>query len=266
MITALFILQLLLTLIIGSIWIYLIIIAGKYFGSKTGGFVGGLPSTALLSFFFIGFTQSPEIASEAATVFPAAYGATALFLVIYAWLIKRGLFISLSYGLTTWFILSAFFALINPESFAVYLIIYLIILVFSYYILETKLKIVSQKKAKINHPFKQIAIRSFFGGLIIMLAVFFAKLSGPVYGGILAAFPAMFISTLVISHKAFGANFSRAITKPLMITGMITIVIYAIAVKYFYVSIGLYFGTLISILISAICAFFTYMFIQHKLQ
>ena len=77
MITVLFILQLLLTLIIGSIWIYLIIMTGKYFGSKIGGFVGGLPSTALLSFFFIGFTQSPEIASEAAKVFPVAYGATA---------------------------------------------------------------------------------------------------------------------------------------------------------------------------------------------
>ena len=123
MINTLFILQLLLTLIIGSIWIYLIIIAGKYFGSKIGGFVGGLPSTALLSFFFIGFTQSPEIASEAATVFPAAYGATALFLVFFAWLIRRGLFISLFYSLIAWLILSASFVLINPDSFEFCLII-----------------------------------------------------------------------------------------------------------------------------------------------
>ena len=98
-----------------------------------------------------------------------------------------------------------------------------------------------------------------------MVAVLFAKLGGPVFGGIFAAFPAMFISILTVTYKTYGIDFSRAMTKPLMITGMFTIVIYAISVKYLYIITGLYIGTLLSILISSISAYFTYLLIQNKL-
>ena len=114
--------------------------ASKRFGSKIGGFIGGLPSTALLSFFFIGLTQSPEIASKATTVFPLVYGATGLFLVIYAWLAKKGFVYALLSGLVTWFILSAVIALLNPKNFALILIIYVLVLCLAYFILENKIK------------------------------------------------------------------------------------------------------------------------------
>lgn len=264
--TNLFLLQLLLTYCVGSVWIFLIIKASKHFGSKIGGFIGGLPSTALVSFFFIGITQSKEIAAEAATVFPLAYGVTGLFLVAYALFIKRGLVFSLFYSLLIWFGFSLFIAILNPMSLAVNLIVYLIILSFSIYVLEVKLKVVSKENPGMNYSFKQTAGLSLTCGLIIMSAVFFAKLAGPVFGGIFAAFPAIFISTLVMSYKLFGADFSRAMTKPLLITGMITIVIYVLSVKFFYLRTGLYFGTLISIFISAGSAYFTYLFIRCKIK
>ena len=84
MITKIFLLQLLLTFLIANCWIYLTVLAGIRFGSKTGGFIGGLPSTALLSFFFIGITQSPEVASSVTTVFPIAIAISGLFLVVFA--------------------------------------------------------------------------------------------------------------------------------------------------------------------------------------
>lgn len=265
MITTVFFVQLLLTFAVGSIWIYLTVFLSKRFGSKVGGFIGGLPSTALLSFFFIGFTQSTHIASEATTVFPLVYCITVIFLVVYAWISKHGFGIAILCSLLTWFILSAVVAMIDPANFILILIGSLFLFIFSFYVMEKKLKIRSHSKVSINYTVLQTFVRAIFGGIIIMLAVLFAKIGGPVFGGIFAAFPAMFISTLTITYRAYGIDFSKALTKPFMVTGMFTIVVYVIAVRYSYPVTGLYFGTLISILVSAASASLTFLFIQRKL-
>jgi len=265
MITNIFFFQLLLTFLTGSCWIYFTVLAGLRLGSKTGGFIGGLPSTALLSFFFIGLTQSPEMASTVTTVFPVAISISGLFLVVYAWVSPRGFIPALLSGLCSWFLLSAIVIFCKPEHFIPNLAIYAAVMIFSYLMLEKVLLIRSESSDKTGHPEKHLMIRSLFGGFIVMLTVFIAKTGGPVLGGIFAAFPAMFISTLTISYKANGIEFSRAMTKPLMVTGMITIAVYAIALRYLYLYAGLYFGTFLSICISGVSAWLTYRFILPRL-
>lgn len=68
-----FLVQLAISFIVGSFWVLLTTFLADRFGSKIGGFIGGLPSTAAVSFFFIGLTQSTEIAALATTVFPLSY-------------------------------------------------------------------------------------------------------------------------------------------------------------------------------------------------
>ena len=266
MITKIFLLQLLLTFLIGSCWIYFTVIAGLRFGSKTGGFIGGLPSTALLSFFFIGFTQSPEIASSVTTVFPIAIAISGLFLVVYAMIVRRGFMLALLSSLCFWFLLSTIIVFFRWEKFLLNLIIYAAVMLFAYLVLEKYLLIRSKSADKSRQPEKHLVIRSAFGGLVVMLTVLVAKTGGPVLGGIIAAFPAMFISTLTISYKAQGIEFSRAMTKPLMVTGMITVAVYAIALRYLYISTGLYIGTLLSVCISAVSAYLTFRFILPELK
>jgi len=131
--------------------------------------------------------------------------------------------------------------------------------------LEKYLLIKSVSSDKTGHPEKHLAIRSVFGGLVVMLTVLIAKTGGPVLGGIITAFPAMFISTLTISYKAHGIEFSRAMTKPLLVTGVITVAVYAIALRDLYLYTGLYIGTFLSICISGISAYLTYRFILPRL-
>ena len=266
MITKIFLLQLLLTFIIGSCWIYLTVLAGLRLGSKTGGFIGGLPSTALLSFFFIGFTQSPEIASSVTTVFPIAIAISGLFLVVFASIVRRGFLPALILSLCFWFLLSSIIVLFHWKNFLLNLGIYTAVMLFVFLILEKYLTIRSVPSDKSGHPEKHLLVRSAFGGIAVMLAVFIAKAGGPVLGGIMAAFPAMFIATLTISYKTHGIEFSRAMTKPLMVTGMITVAVYAIALRYLYISSGLYFGTFFSICISAVSAYLTFRFILPDLK
>lgn len=256
----------LLTFAVGSTWIYFTVQAGLRFGSKTSGFIAGLPSTALLSFFFIGYTQSPEIASGATAVFPLSMGISGIFLVIYAWLARRGLFISMLTAVLVWFGLSFLVVWLHPVHFGENLLVYAVSMAIAFLILENYLKLRSVSKNKSIIHGKHTFERSLFGGFIITLTVLIAKTGGPVMGGIFAGFPAMFISALVISYKIQGMDFSRAMAKPLLVTGMITIAVYAVAIKYLYLSTGLYWGTLISICISAVSAYLTFRFILPKLK
>jgi hypothetical protein len=266
MITKLFILQLFLTFAVGSAWIYFTVHAGLRFGSKTSGFIAGLPSTALLSFFFIGYTQSPETASAATSVFPISMGISGTFLLVYAWLARRGFYFAILTAILTWFGLSFLVKWLHPVHFGLNLVFYSISMILVFLLFENYLKLRSISDGKSNIHGKHTLLRSLFGGIIIMLTVLIAKKGGPVMGGIFAGFPAMFITTLVISYKIQGIEFSRAMTKPLLVTGMITIAFYAVAIKYLYLSIGLYSGTLLAIIISAISGFLTFRYILPKVS
>jgi uncharacterized membrane protein (GlpM family) len=261
----LFWLHLVFAFVVGSIWVTLTTIAAERFGSKVGGFVGGLPSTAVVSFFFIGLSQTPVVASQATTVFPLAYGITGLFLVLYATLANKGFWIALLGSLTIWFILSALIVLFDVKNYAFSLITYGLILLLSLYVLERELKLTSAPRARIQLSPWQIVWRGAFAGLMIAFVVFISRFGGPIFGGIFSAFPAVFISTLIISYQSRGIQFSRAITKPLLVTGMITIVIYSIGVRYFYPSLGLVLGTFVAYAIAMVSAYFTAIFLQKKL-
>lgn len=266
MITTVFLFEVLLTFLVGSCWIFITIFVSQKFGSKTGGFVGGLPSTALLAFFFIGFTQSPEIASKATTAFPLAISFSGLFLVVFATLARKGFMLALASGVGFWFLLSAAFLFFSSDNFMINLIIYAVVMFFAFLMLEKYLRVRSVVHKNIMSSAKQLALRSVYGGAIVTLTVIIERTAGPLVGGLFAGFPAMFISTLTVTYKSQGIEFSRALTKPLMVTGMITIAVFAIGLRYLLPSTGLYFGTLLSLSISAVSAFFTYRFILPKLK
>ena len=265
MATTTFLLQLLSTFLVGSCWIYLTVLAGLRLGSKIGGFVGGLPSTALLSFFFIGLSQSPEKASSATTIFPIGIAVSGLFLVVYASIVRRGFVTALLTALGFWCLSSTTAVILNLDRFEVNLTIYGIVMLFAYLMLEKHLSIRSISPDTGGHPERYLAARSIFGGLVVMLSVLFAKTGGPILGGTAAAFPAMFISVLAVSYKAHGIEFSRAMTKPLLVTGMITVAVYAVAVRYFYIYAGLYAGTFLSVCVSGVSAGLTYRFVLPRL-
>ena len=91
-----------------------------------------------------------------------------------------------------------------------------------------------------------------------------SKAGDPIFGGIFSAFPAVFISILIISYRSGGMTFSRAMTKPLMITGMLTVVAYGVAVKFFYPELGIVLGTIGAYAISLLMAFFSYLIFQKN--
>ena len=258
--------KLLLGFLVGSLWITLTTISAERFGSKVGGLIGGLPSTVVIALFFIGLTQSPRAAADATTVMPLAQGLNGLFVLTFMLLIPRGLWLSLVGSLLLWFLQSTLLYLLDIQLFWVSLLGWLILLIFCYLASEKWMKIPSQGKLIISYPPTQLAWRALFGGGVIALAVFMGKVGGPLLGGIFGSFPAMFLSTLVITSNMGGPGFSRPVGKSLLVSGLINVPLYEIMVRLLYPTIGLYWGTALALLFSLGTGYLTFLFMKTRLS
>jgi len=263
---AAFWLKLSLGFVVGSLWVTLTTVTAERFGSKVGGLIGGLPSTVVIALLFIGLTQSPQVAAEATTVMPLAQGLNGLVVITFMLFIPRGLWAGLLSSLSLWFFQSSLLYIVDIQLFWISLLGWLILLVICYFIVEKWMQIPSSGKMTLTYPPSQLFWRAFFGGSVIALAVCRGKAGGPLLGGIFGSFPAMFLSTLVVTYKSGGAAFSRSVGKSLLISGLINVPIYEIVVRVLYPSLGLGLGTVIALLVSLGTGYLTFRFMRSRLS
>jgi hypothetical protein len=140
------------------------------------------------------------------------------------------------------------------------------VLAVSIIIFEKILKVKSVSGTKVQLAFSMILIRALLSGTIVATAVLLAKFSGPTLAGIFSAFPAVMLTTLFITYRKSGADFSRAISKTIMIGGVFNCVIYAIGVHYLYPSFGILIGTISAYSISIVSSIFTYLFVKRYIS
>ncbi len=252
-----------LAFIVGGSWIMLSTFAADRFGGKIGGFIGGLPSTIVVAFFFIGLVIPPDEFSEATAVFPLICGFTGLFLAVFFVFSEQGFIKGLFIALAVWFILSGLTVILEFGNFIYAVIGYFGIFGFSLWMYKIKPPVSFQDKRNWVFSLPQVVGRGLFGGFMISFAVFISKTGGPLLGGIFAVFPAVFIATLIICYKSRELDFVRALSLPMFITGMITIFIYGVSVRYFYTFAGLAWGTVISYGIAMISAYIVYCYIAR---
>ena len=261
-----FYIKLILSFVVGSIWITLLSVFAEKLGARIGGAIAGIPATMVVALFFIGWTQTPQVASQATTIVPLIVGINAMFTILYISLYRFGFYISLIASLIFWFILSYFLVLTRFDNFVYSLLGYFILLLLSYYILEKKLNIKTVGGKKINYTLLKILFRSAIGGFVIAFSVLMAKISGPLLGGIFASFPALTVALIIIMNYIHGFNFTASLLKNFIISGTVNVVFFTIAVRYTYVYLGLMLGTITSLLLSFLSAYLTYQFINKKLS
>lgn len=247
----LFFIKIALSFAVGGIWVALSTAAAERLGSKSGGFIGGLPSTAVVALLFVGLTQDPMAAAEATTLMPFVQGISGVFLLIYIVAANRGLGYSMFGALGVWFVLTSALAVSGIRIFAVSVSAWILLTIICCLVAERRMTIPSQRRLAAGATSGRILCRALLGGGVIALAVLVSKLCGPVYGGIFATFPAMFVSTLIVTHRTGGAAFSRAVAKALLFSGMVNVPVYAIVVRYSYPWAGLAGGTAVAFAITS---------------
>jgi len=256
--------HLLLAFAVGSMWVTAITVVAEMKGSIVGGILGGLPSTSAFSFFFIGINQSSAAAVQATTVFPLAFAVTSAYLFLYAFFSQKGFIWGISISLLIWFVISGLIVASGFNDFVLALIVGAVISAFTYFAFVKKLKLENLKTEKKLYTIQEIALRGIGAGALVALSVFLSQVGGPVLGGIAAAFPAVFTSTLIILNRSKGLEFSRAITKPLVYSGILTIIPFCVAVRFLYPSLGVYVGTLVSYVLVVPLAVLSYYSAKYK--
>jgi hypothetical protein len=244
-----FLFKVFLSFLTGGIFTAITLYAAERYGPRLGGIIAGLPSTTAVGLFFIGYTQSPQAASQAASLMPAAVGGSLIFVVIYVMLCKRtGYMLALLTASAAWFMVSLPLAYYRFQDINTATLFFFLVWIAAFYGMNRQ-KVASKLPKKIEYTIGQKIARAVFAGAVIASAVVVSSLAGPLWGGALAAFPAMFLTTFIILCRSYGCEYSTEFAKntPLGLMGVIP---YLWGVHYFYPSYGLAGGTLIAYALS----------------
>jgi uncharacterized membrane protein (GlpM family) len=228
--------------VLSALVVVLITIIAEKYGTKTGGVIGTLPSTIIIAFLFIAIDKGVQFASDSVAVVPAEMGINLIFLLLFALLSQRKITIALAGSLLGWTILTIVIYYTNLTSIVISIAVYLICFILTFLILDKKKKITAQDTIKVHYTPLKLLTRSLIAGIVIAIAVTFSNV-GVILSGIFSVFPAIFLSTMLISLREHGPHFTGAMAKG-MIYGSPSVVSYAVGIHYLYPLIGILLGTI----------------------
>lgn len=260
-----FLFKLALSFLIGGTWVVGATIFADKLGSKVGGLIAGLPSTIIFGLLFLAWTQTPQAVVEATTIVPIVSGVSCLFILTYIYFIKKGVWIALFISLLIWFLLVLSLVILDFNNYFLSILGYVILLTFSYLIIEKKVRIKSLPGKKIIYTFPVILLRGLLSGSVIASAIIAARIGGPIWGGVFSTFPALFTSTMLVTYFSQGAEFSAATMKASMVSA-ISVVVYSMIVRLAYIPLGVLLGTVVSLFVSFLSGFLIYKVIVKKLK
>jgi len=246
---AIFIFKLGLSFIVGGLWVLAATILADKLGPKIGGLVSGLPSTVVLGLFFLAWSQDLGAAVQATTVIPLVAGINSLFLTVYVFFVRKNFKLAVLSSLIVWFVSAYALVRTRFDNYSVSLLGFCFLFLLSFFLMEKVFKIASVKGKIVRYTLWLILVRALTGGLAVSLAVFLGKIGGPLWGGIFSTFPAMFISTMLVTYSAQGALFSAGVMKNSMLSAL-SVAVYAVVVRWTYLPLGLWAGTILSLFAS----------------
>lgn len=235
----LFWLQILLSFIVGGIYIALCILAAERFGSQWGGIIIGLPSTSLVSFAFIGLLQGTQAVVQAIPIVPIAFGMNAFYVLLFVKLEARyGWKAALAASLAMWAAIMLPVTLLHPENLALTTAAGIACMGLAVFWGRS---ITNLKVDKPHTSAADFALRAIFAGLVIASSVFLAKTQGPIWGGLMAGFPAAFSASLVLISRKHGGGFAAAVAKN-MPWGNLACIPYLLVAYILLPAVGLWAG------------------------
>lgn len=207
------------------------------------GIVLTVPTTMALGFFFIALTKTPEDIVEVARFVPAALMADYVFVLVFAFLAKYGLGISLVGSYSSWALFAYPIVSYPPQTFTVSTFVYALPIIIVCYLFVRRLP---QETAITPVPMnsKHVVIRSLIGGSVVVCVVILSKTLGNVWGGLFSAFPAAFTATLAIYYSVHGRSIIPSVAKALFFPGAVGFILYALVASITFPRVGMWWGTL----------------------
>ena len=234
-------LQTLIPFVLSALIVVIITVVAEKFGTKVGGILGTLPSTIVIAFLFIAITNSVEFAVHSVSIVPAEMGINLVFLMVFALLAYKSFKLAIIGSLGIWAILSTILFYSNLSFLPIAISVYIISLIATFSLLENGVKISSIGRRYVKYSALKILMRGVVAGFVIAVSVALSNLSA-VLSGIFSVFPAIFLSTMIISYREHGPDFVGGMAKS-MIFGTPSVTSYAVAIYYLYPRVGIIWGS-----------------------
>lgn len=244
-----YLVQIIQSFLIAGFWIAGATLLAEKLGSKAGGAIANLPSTILVSLVYVAIVRSPEYAAEAALAAPLGMAVNTIFLFLFIVMLQFNLLIAAFTALAFWFTMAWTISLTDEITVLFSIGFYFLAMFISFYLLEFRLKVPSAGKQKRPFRWWMLFVRAAFAGTVVATTVTISTFANSFWTGIFSTFPAVMLSTMTILSISQGATFARAVGKT-MVLASVNIVIYAIAVHYFYNLVGVLWGTFIAFLLA----------------
>ena len=242
---SLFIFRVVVSFFIAGIWIATVTLLAERMGSKLGGLFTNLPSNILISLLFVAISNGTTYTVESIPGIPIGMAINTLFLFIFVLTLKFGLVLSTIISLTAWLASAYTASLMSLNNLWYNCLIYVLLTVVCFLILEKVAHIPSAKKSTKKYTKLQLAIRAVFAGGIVAAVIVSSKFLSPYVFGIFSTFPAVLLSTMVILVINQDQKFAQATGKILILSSS-NIVVYAVVVYFTFNTYGFIWGTVVS--------------------
>lgn len=162
----------------------------------------------------------------------------------------KSIVLSTILSLFVWFLLAIPLAIFKFDNIWFSVSIYALLTLIAYYFITIKPNKSSQH-IYYQYSMKQKLLRAVFAGSIITLAVYLSRTLGAFWGGIFSAFPAVYLSSLIILHWHHNTDTLFRVWKHAP-KGSIVFALYALSAIYTFPAFGIWVGTIVSYAMSAL--------------
>lgn len=221
-------------------------------GPKVGGILAGIPTTTLVATAFITWTEGAQVARTSLILIPTIVVISQIFVLIFLFFPRDNLLVrivaaGLAWLAIAWLVRYTLSGMNFWTSFAISLVG---CLSFGYYF-HRRFK--DGHKAVVPIGGRMHVIRFITAGTVVALAVLFARILDPFWGGIMSAFPALFAVSLYFLARSHGVEFAKAFSKQLPISILGT-VFYTVSLYLLLTKIPAALAILVSVVVSVIYA------------
>ncbi len=244
---------------LAGVWVSGATLFAERLGSKKAGLITNLPSNIVLSLIFMALTSGPSYAAQTTRGIPIGMAIDTIFVLAFILALRWGLWAALAISFSVWATAAFIFVqLLPPFGTLGSLLFYAAVLAICYVLADRRMAIRMVPRKPTQFSWKQLAIRGLFAGTVVAGAVTVAQFAPPYMTGIVATFPAVLSTTLVILTLGQGRDFARATGKILIVTSS-NIIVYAAVVGATFEHLGPWIGSAL-----AFCASLAYIAILSR--
>lgn len=223
-----------------------------------------IPTTPVVGLFFVALILSTDEVVKILPMTPVTLALVLVFICAYIYATKMkisfftdekknriiSIIVSLLSALTAWACCALPIAINGFNNFPLSLVLFLVLAICAHYLLAIRHKHIPAQASKLEYTAKQKFIRFILIGSLLASVVLLTKFLGVFWGALFSFFPAKYMSALVIVHYYYDENFLVKTFQNIAI-GVTSPLVYVLSLQATYPSLGVYFGTLVSLCISS---------------